>query len=308
MGGEVGVNSAPNLGSTFWFEARFPMGSALATDTETTNFAGPPTTGLQGRSLLVVDDNEFNLEVARGLLEAVGASVQTANDGAQAVEMLRAQPFDCVLMDVQMPVMDGLEATRRIRADTQLSSTLVIAMTANASGTDRAHCLEAGMNEVIKKPVEPEKMYRILAGQLQSHSFPVGPSPIPLTGLITHEPSNLVPIELARWDRQMLQSFVGNTPGRQAKLLATFLGSAVECVRSVGQAIDSQDWSAAGAQGHKLKSSSRCVGAMQLAEFCESLERAGNSGNAQTCRNIAVRVHAEFAEVKALMDCETVPV
>lgn len=117
---------------------------------------------LKGLAILVVEDNELNQQVAKGLLEYNGASVTIANHGGEALEMLRIASFDCVLMDVQMPVMDGLEATQLIRANPQWSDTLVIAVTANADQHHRELCQNAGMNDFLAKPIDPERLVNML--------------------------------------------------------------------------------------------------------------------------------------------------
>jgi CheY-like chemotaxis protein len=307
MGGDVGVSSVPGMGSTFWFCARFPLGQSVPTLAGVVSTLSQSVAALRGSAILVVDDNEFNLEVAKGLLEGLGVEVQTAADGAQAIAMLSERHFDCVMMDVQMPVMDGLEATRRIRADARIANTLVIAMTANASGADHARCLQAGMNDVIKKPVEPEKMFLTLATHLHPHrprpEFSSSAHVTPVTDSVA-APATPKSDALAQWDRQALQTYVGKQPQRQQKLLVTFLVSAEEIVRAIPLAIRAEDWKATAALGHKLKSSSRCVGAMQLATLCESLEHAGKHGDAENCTGLAPQVQAEFAELRALMEGE----
>jgi two-component system sensor histidine kinase/response regulator len=118
---------------------------------------------LRGARVLLVDDDEFNLASARGLLESAGIAVTTAVNGALAIAELRCGTFDCVLMDVQMPVLDGLAAVRQIRADAVLCNTLVLAFTSNASGPDREKCMRAGMNDVLQKPAEPQSLFLTLA-------------------------------------------------------------------------------------------------------------------------------------------------
>ena len=160
MGGEVGVESTPGAGSVFWFTARF--GIADAADTAARADALQDAAVRPGLRILVAEDNAFNQIVTTAMLENVGAVVRVASDGLEALALLRGEPFDCVLMDVQMPVMDGLEATRRIRAEPALARTRVIAMTANAWDEDRDQCLAAGMDDFVTKPVDPQLLYRTL--------------------------------------------------------------------------------------------------------------------------------------------------
>lgn len=157
MGGEVGVDSTPGQGSEFWFTARFGIAAASASSRAETAEDAVVRPGLR---VLVAEDNAFNQIVTTAMLENVGAVVRVASDGLEALALLRSEPFDCVLMDVQMPLMDGLEATRRIRADPSLAPTRVIAMTANAWDEDRDQCLAAGMDDFVTKPVDPQVLYR----------------------------------------------------------------------------------------------------------------------------------------------------
>lgn len=113
---------------------------------------------LAGRRLLVVDDNDINLLIAEETLLGAGATVATAENGAQALDKLAASTFDMVLTDVQMPVMDGLQATRAIRADPRHRHLPVIGVTASAMFTEREQCHRAGMNDVITKPFKPDEL------------------------------------------------------------------------------------------------------------------------------------------------------
>jgi two-component system sensor histidine kinase/response regulator len=156
MGGEVGVDSQPGEGSTFWFTARMSCPEQSAPQTAPSDPQAPSAlaeTAPSSVRVLVVDDNEVNLLIAREMLHAAGLSVETADNGAEALGRVTGGRFDVVLMDMQMPVMDGVEATRRIRQLPSLKRLPVLAMTANAMAADRERCLQAGMDEVLVKPI-----------------------------------------------------------------------------------------------------------------------------------------------------------
>ncbi|XLZ70104.1 response regulator [Massilia sp. SR12] len=182
MGGEVGVSSQPGRGSTFWFTAQLGIPamqlSILAEqlhDAASGLLAGarPAPATLHGARILLAEDNAFNQQIAQEMLEEEGAQVQVANNGAEALELLDRNDFDCVLMDVQMPQMDGLEATRRIRADPRLTRLPVLAMTATATTEARMRCIEAGMNDFISKPIQPARMCQTIASWL-AQGVPAG--------------------------------------------------------------------------------------------------------------------------------------
>ncbi|MBY0429641.1 MAG: response regulator, partial [Rhodospirillales bacterium] len=172
LGGRIGVDSAPGRGSTFWFELDYAPGCALAA-AEKTDAAGPDT--LPPLRILLAEDNHINQKVALGLLRRAGHQVTIAGDGRQAVAAVRAESFDVVLMDMQMPEMDGIEATRAIRALPEpLCRLPIIAMTANAQASDRERCLAAGMDDYVPKPVVPERLFAALLRHLGGAT---GPTP-----------------------------------------------------------------------------------------------------------------------------------
>ena len=169
MGGTVGVESEPGRGSEFWFTARLQARSGgTAACPAAPGRGGQPRRRAalkdrhRGARVLIADDNRINQELATELLRLVDLQVEVADNGRIAVEMARRGGFDLILMDMQMPEMDGLEATRLIRTVPELDSTPIVAMTASAFGADRDACLAAGMNDHIGKPVNPATLYEKL--------------------------------------------------------------------------------------------------------------------------------------------------
>jgi PAS domain S-box-containing protein len=165
MGGDVGVDSRVRVGSTFWFTVRLEKSKAAPpppVDRSTSSAEEQLRRRHAGKRILVAEDEPINQEVVRMLLESVGLQVDVANDGAEAVEMVGRNVYALVLMDMQMPTLDGLDATCKIRLMPNGFAVPILAMTANAFSEDEARCREAGMNDFMSKPVDPEKLFATL--------------------------------------------------------------------------------------------------------------------------------------------------
>jgi two-component system sensor histidine kinase/response regulator len=168
MRGEVGVESTPGAGSMFWVTVQVQPAAAAQVATLPDGDAVPAKQRRFEARVLLAEDNAINQEVARELLRAAGCEVDVADNGRRAIEMARVGGYDLILMDVQMPELDGIEASRQIRAMSGLSRIPIIAMTANAFAEDRAACLAAGMNDHVAKPVHTATLYDTLARWLPS--------------------------------------------------------------------------------------------------------------------------------------------
>lgn len=176
MNGDVGVSSTPGVGSTFWFTARLGRSNDFGTQQQPSLGVDEAEATLReqfsGRRILLVEDEPINQMVAEELLATTGLIVDTAENGLIAVEKARKTPYALILMDMQMPQMDGLEATRQIRQLPGLQAVPILAMTANAFSDDRENCLDAGMNDFLAKPVVPERFYESLIRWLSQRATP----------------------------------------------------------------------------------------------------------------------------------------
>ncbi|MHB8123435.1 MAG: response regulator [Desulfuromonadaceae bacterium] len=267
MGGKISVSSEPGNGSEFTFAIRYAIGSLLPTQTRAETDDTEKIGALRGAQVLLVEDNEFNQMVATEMLESAGLSVTLAVNGEQALEKLRTETFDAVLMDVQMPVLDGLEATRRLRTMSGLDTLPVIALTAHAMAQDRQRCLDAGMNDYISKPIDIGELRRLLAKwirpQQQLLQAPP-PAAVEKTALPASLPgiSTTTGLQMCNDNhtlyREMLLKFQA-TKRDDLNEIRTFLGSG--------------DRDSAGIMAHSMKSVAAIIGAAHLSAAAMSLEK-----------------------------------
>jgi PAS domain S-box-containing protein len=305
MGGQVGLESRLGVGSTFWFTALLDVASSDFVSLPASSTGLSSGEALRGTYMLVVDDSAFNLEVAKGMLEGVGVHVMLAGDGAKAIELVRECRFDCVLMDMRMPVMDGLQATRTMRMDANFSTLPVVGLTANANSEDHAQCLQAGMNAVVTKPIHAAHLFATLVQALGRSAKPALPLPLPLP-LPASKPADapsplglpaLQEPSLPVWDADALQRRVGNYPSVHRRLIAHFQASAPAQLAHLGAAVDQGHYLDAAEQAHKLKSAANTVGALRFGDLCDALERAGRRGDMLACMTLRARLPSELEAV-----------
>jgi PAS domain S-box-containing protein len=178
MGGDAGATSTLGQGSCFWLTVRLRKGLPVVAQARAEDLQNPADRLRElcrGKRVLLVDDDDFNREIGQIVLGDVGLQVDLAEDGHGAVELASQTSYDLILMDMQMPRLDGLDATRIIRQSAQGSSVPIVAMTANAFAEDKAQCLAAGMNDFITKPFDPQVLYRTMLFWMLAR--PAAPAP-----------------------------------------------------------------------------------------------------------------------------------
>jgi CheY-like chemotaxis protein/HPt (histidine-containing phosphotransfer) domain-containing protein len=234
----------------------------------------------QGLRVLLADDNLINQEVAAELLRGSGVAVDVANNGAQAVEMAQRESYDLIFLDMQMPIMDGLEAARAIRRLAGRQDTPIVAMTANAFEEDREQCLAAGMNDHVGKPVQ----LRVLHEALQRW-LPAQPASVPRTSAPATPPS--LPDRRAQLERipglqiKVGLGYVQNRLERYEILLQKFVASAKNDLLRLRAALTNDDRTGLARAAHSLRGAAAVVGATAMENAAQSIEtavRAGGSG------------------------------
>jgi Signal transduction histidine kinase len=228
---------------------------------------------IRGARVLVVDDNELNREVASGLLEDAPVTVSAAENGEVAIRMLNESKYDMVFMDMQMPVMDGLTATRAIRQNSQFKDLPIIAMTANAMAGDCEKCLEAGMNDHLAKPIDPDKLFQALLRWIPARTAAPNVAAAPV---VTAQklPADSAPLEIPGIDTQSALKRTGGNRQRYVSLLRRFADSQMGAAGQIRAALKTQDSATAQRIAHSLKGAAANLGANALATAAGSAEVA----------------------------------
>jgi two-component system sensor histidine kinase/response regulator len=259
---------------------------------------------IRGAKVLLAEDNEINQQVAQEILEQAGLVVRIANNGKEAVERVKAEAYDVVLMDIQMPVMGGFEATREIRKDERFMELPIIAMTAHAMAGDREKSLAAGMNDHVTKPINPDELFSTLLRWIKPGERQVGESP-PVAPA-EEEVEDILPTELPGFSLESGLERVGGNRPLYRKLLSKFRESQEDAVERIRKALQAGDVETATRFAHTVKGVSGNLGAEDLYRVSAALEKAVKDGERDTLEG---RI-AEFAShldlvmggIKALED------
>ena len=278
MGGEAGVDSTPGEGSTFWVTLRLKLAEhALIAKTSASNHDGESeirNTRSTAR-LLLAEDDPLNQEVALDMLSNAGLIADLAENGQQAVAMASKTDYDLILMDIQMPVMNGLEAARTILAQPGRSSTAIVAMTANAFAEDRLACLAAGMVDHLAKPVEPAALHDLLLRWL-----PASGVKHPQTATALNKTSNAADdivhhlATLPGFDTKTGLASLSGKPDKYVKLLKHYLLHNKGFSDAIRTALDAGDYPAVRLQAHTLKGAAAALGLSDTRQAAAELEAA----------------------------------
>ena len=253
--------------------------------------------------ILLAEDNLVNQKLALHLLERMGYRADVAANGLEAIQALERQPYDVVLMDVQMPEMDGLEATRQICARWPHGARpRIIALTANVMAEDRQECLAAGMDDFLAKPIRVDELVEALK-KSQPLTGPVGlgEAPAPRQS-VTDSSSPSALLDPAALER--LREMAGGDAAFLNEIFKTFLADAPGMLAEMRRSLERGDAATLRRAAHSLKSNTADFGATALSDLCRELEMMGKTGVLEGAAQKLASVEAEWAQVRAALESQ----
>lgn len=288
-GGSIAVLSDVGKGSRFSVELPFDLPAAA----ESASWAvrppareeRPAVQSATGNSILVVEDNHVNQRVVSAVLRKNGFQVTVANNGQEALDLLAARTFELVLMDVQMPILDGIETTRRIRADQRWHQLPIVAMTAHAMNGDRERCLQAGMNGYVAKPVQPAHLISVINQHIAN-----GKERRPASGTAI--------------DRKQAVMLLDGNAKLMEGMLQLFLQLAPERLQELSAAAGRQDFERIAEESRKLRSAAERIAATAVVDCALSIERSATTADAA---RILESLPALDREIKRLAELVPLP-
>ncbi len=321
MGGRIDVKSRPGKGTVFWFSAvfRIPSGESAYQlsgnpDSSPVSAQPPSLTDVckEQHRILLAEDNDVNRMLVVAILEKNGFCTNAVVNGREAVEALKKYPFSLVLMDVNMPEMDGLTATRVIRCELK-SRVPVIALTAHAMKDDRERCFEAGMNEYLTKPVQPQKLLQVIEKHLL---LPPGPEFCRIRenskadadqnadrekGDNTADEKNAGMDEKYIFDRDDLMERLEGDKNFLRELTSIYLEDMVVQLRDLHQSIAENDADAAGKKAHLIKGASANISAYAMRDIALQIEHAAKNGNFASAKQQTAQLEREFEKLSLVL-------
>jgi TMAO reductase system sensor TorS len=298
MGGHMWAESTLGVGSTFHLTARFRATECATAVHASMTAQMMAMTDFTGTRVLLAEDNIFNQAVALEMLKKMGCHVVVASNGREAVDAVDAQSFDIVLMDVQMPEMDGLEAARIIRTRESSARIPIIAQTAHAFSEDREQCMAAGMDEYITKPIKNSELFKVLGRFLSQ------PGRRPIPGHTPPEEAAVKSVDMSAlhvFDVEALRKRLGGDEGAVKEMVQVFFSYTPQLVTDVRAAVRTQDWELLTRLCHTLKGGSATFGADRLADLAREIEQVSKAPDRESLLSLVSRLDTELDALEKLV-------